>query len=72
MENIPRVPRPDNVPSPVRFAHAVLQTNDPEAMREWYSTVLGVEVDMDDITRRLRGGEPEAASLMPRPHPVEA
>ncbi len=43
MENIPRVPRPNDVPSPARFAHAVLNTNDLEAMREWYSTVLGAE-----------------------------
>lgn len=43
MANFPRVPRANDVPSPARFAHAVLQTNDPEAMREWYSTVLGAE-----------------------------
>ena len=43
MENIARVPRPNDVPSPARFAHAVLQTNDLEAMREWYSAVLGAE-----------------------------
>jgi hypothetical protein len=72
MENIPRIPRPNNVPSPVRFAHAVLQTNDPEAMREWYSSFIGAEVDMGDITRRLCGGEPEPELLVPRPQPVEA
>ncbi len=43
MENIARVPRPNDVPSPARFAHAVLQTNDLQAMREWYATVLGAE-----------------------------
>lgn len=43
MENIARVPRPNTVPSPAKFAHAVLRTNDLEAMREWYSTVLGAE-----------------------------
>ncbi len=43
MENIARVPRPNDVPSPARFAHAVLNTNDLEAMRDWYSTVLGAE-----------------------------
>lgn len=43
MENIARVPRPNDVKSPARFAHAVLKTNDLEAMRAWYSTVLGAE-----------------------------
>ena len=43
MENIAHVPRPNDVPSPARFAHAVLNTNDLEAMRIWYSAVLGAE-----------------------------
>ncbi len=43
MANIARVPRPNDLPSPARFAHAVLRTNDLEAMRQWYSTVLGAE-----------------------------
>ena len=43
MENIARVPRPNDVPSPARLAHAVLQTNDLEAMQEWYATFLGAE-----------------------------
>ena len=43
MENNAYVPRPNDVPSPARFAHAVLNTNNLEAMRKWYSAVLGAE-----------------------------
>ena len=43
MENVARVPQPNDVPSPARFAHAVLKTNNLEAMRAWYATVLGAE-----------------------------
>ena len=44
MADVARVPPPNDRQSPARFVHCVLQSNDLEAMREWYSTVLGAEV----------------------------
>jgi catechol-2,3-dioxygenase len=43
MPDIARVPQANDVPSPARFAHCVMKSNDLEAMRAWYTTVLGAE-----------------------------
>ncbi len=50
----------------------------PAELNDWFATgafnrdQMGADIDMDDVAQRLRGGEPEAALLMPRDAPVEA
>ena len=70
MENIACVPRPNNVPSPTRFAHAVLNTNDLESMRKWYSAVLGAETMFanDRIVFITYDNEHHRIALIKRPN----